>query len=285
MLSTSISMFVRGSLFIIVVIVLLLVISPLLTGVTILGIIPLLVFAGFYQRWMRTLQKTIQDEKGKMNTIAEESFANIRTVKAFANELFETSKFGDGNEIVYQAGRKKAIYDSIFAFMTQFLLYAAMAGVIYTASRLYEEGTITIGQISAFIFYMLMLIFNFAIVASVFGNVAATLGAADKIVELIEYQPVINTKGGERIDGEIKGKLELRDVKFHYPSKTEVEVLKGLSVSVDNTQKKVVALCGSSGCGKSSIISLIERFYDPTSGGVYFNEVNIKELDPKWYHE
>ena len=109
-LSTNISMFVRGMLFIIIVLVLLCVISAPLTGVTFAGIIPLCLFASFYQRWMRTLQKQIQDTKGIMNTTVEESFSNIRTVKAFSNEDHETTKFGDGNEIVYQAGRKKAIY-------------------------------------------------------------------------------------------------------------------------------------------------------------------------------
>jgi len=103
-------MFVRGTLFIIVVIVLLCVISLPLTGVTFLGIVPLVLFATFYQRWMRTLQKTIQDEKGLMNTTVEESFANVRTVKAFSNEDSETSKFGRGNEVVFEAGRKKAVY-------------------------------------------------------------------------------------------------------------------------------------------------------------------------------
>ena len=219
-----------------------------------------------------------------MNTTVEESFANVRTVKAFSNEDSETSKFGRGNEVVFEAGRKKAVYQAIFAFMTQFLLYAAMAAVIYTSSELYQADKISIGEISAFMFYMLMLIINFAIVAMVFGNVAATVGAADKIVELIQYKPAINTQGGTRIDGEVNGVLEVRDVKFRYPSKSDVEVLKGLSIEVNNYKNRVVALCGQSGCGKSSIISLIERFYDPDSGGVFFNGKNIKDLEPRWYH-
>ena len=212
------------------VLILLLVISAPLTGVTFLGIIPLLVFAGFYGRWMRTLQKKIQDEKGVMNTTAEESFSNIRTVKAFSNEKEEANKFDRGNGVVFEFGRKKAIYQAIFGFMTQFLLYAAMATVIYTASQLNKHGKITVGEISTFMFYMLMLIFNFAMLGMVFGNVASTLGASDKIVELMEYKANINTEGGQKIQGEINGELEIRDVKFNYPSKSDVEVLKGLSI-------------------------------------------------------
>lgn len=139
----------------------------------------------------------MQDEKGKMNTYAEESFSNIRTVKAFSNEDYETSKFEDGNEVVFKAGRRMAVYEAIFNFIIQFMLYGAMAAVIYTASRMYENEKITIGEISAYIFYMIMLIINFAIIGSVFTNVAASVGAADKIVELINYEPGINTRGGE----------------------------------------------------------------------------------------
>jgi ATP-binding cassette subfamily B (MDR/TAP) protein 1 len=83
----------------------------------------------------------------------------------------------------------------------------------------------------------------------------------------------------------VKGTIELRDVKFHYPSKSEVQVLKGVTIEVDNDKKRVVALVGTSGCGKSSIISMIERFYEPTNGTVLFNGQDIRELEPRWYHE
>lgn len=96
----------------------------------------------------------------------------------------------------------------------------------------------------------------------------------------------INTTGGIKLEeGEVTGRIELRNVKFHYPGNPEVQVLKGVNIEVDNRKNRVVALCGTSGCGKSSIISMIERFYDPTHGEVLFNGVNIRDLDPRWYHE
>ena len=110
------------------------------------------------------------------------------------------------------------------------------------------------------------------------------MGASDKLVEIMEYVPDINSSGGAKPQELTKGHLEFRDVKFKYPSKQDVQVLKGISFEVDNEDKRVVALCGTSGCGKSSIISLIQRFYDPEEGEVLFNGRNIKELDPKWYH-
>ena len=126
---------------------------------------------------------------------------------------------------------------------------------------------------------------NFAIMASVFGNVASIFGATDKVVELIGIEAKINTEGGDTMDDSaVKGTIEIKDVKFSYPSKMAVQVLKGVSLTVENNKNRVVALCGTSGCGKSTIISMIERFYDPNSGSVLFNGRNIKELEPRWYH-
>ena len=131
---------------------------------------------------------------------------------------------------------------------------------------------------------MQMLTSNFMVVGWFIGITAQVMGAADRIVEVMSYVPAVNCKGGIKPEGEVKGNLELRDVKFHYPGKKDVQVLKGVSFSVDTEKNRVVALCGTSGCGKSTIIQMIERFYDPVEGEVIFNGTNIKDLDSKWYH-
>lgn len=110
------------------------------------------------------------------------------------------------------------------------------------------------------------------------------MGASDKIFEIMDTVPLLNTEGGDKMS-ECQGTIELVDVKFHYPSKPDVPILKGVSFKVDNMKNKVVALCGTSGCGKSSVIGLIERFYDPIEGKVLFNGVDIRTLEPRWYHE
>jgi ABC-type multidrug transport system fused ATPase/permease subunit len=161
-----------------------------------------------------------------------------------------------------------------------------MVAVMYVASLLHKDGKIELGDISAFLLYMLAMLMNFGILAQVFGNVASIVGATDKIVEMINVEPLINTEGGTKIPSEeTMGNIELRDVKFHYPNKSEIPVLKGISLKVENKKNRVVALCGTSGCGKSTIISMIERFYDPASGSILFNGHDIKTLNPRWYHQ
>jgi len=159
-----------------------------------------------------------------------------------------------------------------------------MIGVVYVARILYEDNNISIGEVASFTYFMLMLVFNFMMLSMVFGNVASIMGAADKICELMQHEPAIKSRGGDTISGETNGSLEIKNLHFHYPGKEDTPILKGVSFSVDNTKNRVVALCGTSGCGKSSIISLLERFYDPIEGEILFNGRNIKELDPKWYH-
>jgi ABC-type multidrug transport system fused ATPase/permease subunit len=143
---------------------------------------------------------------------------------------------------------------------------------------------ITLGAITSFYFYMLMLLWNFMMISYTFGNLFSILGASEKIIKIMELKPRINTKGGLKLDN-CNGTIEVRDAKFRYPTKKDVQVLKGISFTVENNKNRVIALCGTSGCGKSSIIGLLERFYDVEEGEVLFNGINIKELDPRWYHE
>lgn len=220
-----------------------------------------------------------------MSNVADEAFGNVRTVKAFANEIEETSKFTNYNNTTFNIAKKRCIWQGFFVFFIQVLLYGSMCVIIYSASLMYQNGTIELGNITSFLFYMVLLMFNFGILGAVFGNVMQIFGASDKIVMLMKHEPIVNTQGGIKPEEKQESCIELRDIKFSYPSKEEVQVLKGVSITVDNKDKRVVALVGQSGCGKSSIISMIERFYDVQEGGVYFNGNNVKDLDPRWYHE
>ena len=123
---------------------------------------------------------------------------------------------------------------------------------------------------------------NFVMLASVIGSVMSVIGASYKIVEILEYEPKIKNSGGKQLGSDCKGEISINKIKFSYPSKPDVEVLKGISLEVK--KNKVIAIVGTSGCGKSSLIAMIERFYDPNSGSVCFDGTNIKELDPRWYH-
>jgi ABC-type multidrug transport system fused ATPase/permease subunit len=220
-----------------------------------------------------------------MTVVAEEAFSNVRTVKAFANEDEEVAKFLKGNVGVEKIGMKKTYLQAGFSFFQQLFLYGSMAIIVKLGIYLYNNNMSTIGAITSFLFYMLMLLWNCIVIAWSFGNIFSVLGAADKVVDIITHKALMQSTGGDKPEGEILGCITLKNVKFQYPSMKEVMVLKGVDIQVDNEKKRVVALCGTSGCGKSSVIQMVERFYDPIEGQVLFNGKDIRELDPKWYHE
>lgn len=116
-LATNVSMFVRSLVFILATLMILLVYSPELTGVTLLGIVPILIFGFFFGNKMKKLTKEIQDNKAKMSNVADEAFGNIRTVKAFSNEEDETSKFNTHNTDVYDIAKEKCVWGGAFVFM------------------------------------------------------------------------------------------------------------------------------------------------------------------------
>jgi len=108
---------------------------------------------------MKDLGKSVSGEKAKMSTIADESLSNIRTVKAFSNEEEEIRKFNEYSHNVYKLGLTKAYWTGFFGFFVQICLYGAMVLIIYIASILYAKDMITIGKITSFLFYMIMLLF------------------------------------------------------------------------------------------------------------------------------
>lgn len=110
---------------------------------------------------MKNIGVAVSSEKAKMGTIADESLSNVRTVKAFANEKEEIRKFDIHSDRVYALGKKKAMWQGFFGFMTQITLYGAMILIVYVAGELYKRGEISIGLISTFLFYLMVLLFNF----------------------------------------------------------------------------------------------------------------------------
>ena len=203
-------------------------------------------------------------------------------MKAFSCERGEGEKFEAKNDEIFKVGKKVAIWNGGFYFIINFGMNTANAAIIYYGAVLHNDGELSIGDISAFLLYMIQLIMNFAIISIVFGNVFKVIGASEKIVLMMKWIPFINPRGGKTIPEEkVTGEIEIRNVTFRYPSKPDVTVAKNVCIKVETN--KVVALVGQSGCGKSSMISLIERFYDPIEGQVLFSGVDIKELDPKWY--
>lgn len=189
-----------------------------------------------------------------------------------------------GSRLVRNAEFTKMQWQALFSFFQQIFMYISMVVVVKIGMNMYKNGTITIGAISQFLFFMLLLLWNCQIIAYSFNNLFALFGASDRLVEVINHKPLMNISGGKKLEGDFPGNIVLKNVKFSYPTNDSIKVLNGVDIEVNNTTKRVVALCGTSGCGKSSVIKLAERFYDPQEGEVLYNGINLKDLDPVYYH-
>ena len=142
----------------------------------------------------------MSDVKAKMSTQADETLMNVRTVKAFANEDDEITKFEEYSYNVYKIGMKKNTWEAFFILITQFNLYWSMTLTIYVGAELYMQGKVTIGTMVAFLFYMTMLTFNFQMFLWVIGSISNLMGTADKVIKIFNHVPKINTEGGLKIE-------------------------------------------------------------------------------------
>jgi ABC-type multidrug transport system fused ATPase/permease subunit len=221
-LSTNVSMFLRSGTSILASIIIIFVLQPILAATFLAGFVPILFFFIKFGLVMKDNAKAVSREKAKMSSVAEESIGNVRIVKAFANEKREIREFGKFSDEVYKIGLVKAKWTAGQSFFTQFCLYGAMMLIIYVASKLYKEGEISIGLVTTYLFYLQVLQWNFMIMNYCLANVMQVVGASDKLVKIIEREPKINSTGGLQQKENIEGRIELKNVKFRYPSKPDV---------------------------------------------------------------
>lgn len=241
-----------------------------MTCFTILVMLPGMASGPIYGKYIRKLNKAMSDMKAESSAIAEEAFANIRTVKAFATEDRECSNYAVKNDEIFKICKKQATAYGFFNLLMQFIQFGSLDALVYFAAWLNSKGGITVGQFTSFQFYMFSFLMNFMMVTSVVGEVMGVAGTTQALAQIFLYEQKINSSGGEQVTAETieEGTITLKDIKFTYPTKPDIQVISEANIVVE--KNKTVALVGSSGCGKSTIIQLVERFYDPDEGTVSY---------------
>uniref|UniRef100_H2YA87 Mitochondrial potassium channel ATP-binding subunit n=1 Tax=Ciona savignyi TaxID=51511 RepID=H2YA87_CIOSA len=252
--------------------------------------IPIIVLIGsFVGVALRQLSKSAQAHAAEATGKANEVVANFRTVRAFANEPLE----GQSYEVLIQKSCKinQEIGKSrewAFQGITNIALNGIVLGVIYAGGYLMSTNEINPGQLMSFLVSAQMIQRSLASLSVLSGSAVRGITAGSRVFEYIHLQPSIlpplfsiPITGGRKIPYHcLLGHLRFEDVHFTYPQRPDHEVLKGVTLDIKPCQ--TVALCGLSGAGKSTIASLAERFYDPTSGNITLDGVDITQLDPSW---
>jgi len=278
--TVNISMAVRYAIQIIGTIILLFVTNWRLTLIM-LSIIPVLVISAvFYGRKVKVLGKKVQEELATATSTAESVISNIRTVKAFAKEEKFVSIYGKDVNETYLLGKTLALVGGIFSGSVFLIAQLAIVLILYIGAKQVLDGSTTTGSLTSFLLYTMTIAMAMAFLTSLFTDFMSAIGSSSRIFELMDMVPKIPMSGGQVLSDPCVGEIELSQVNFTYPNKTS-KVLNEINLKIQ--PGTITALVGPSGGGKSTIVSLIERFYDPDSGVISLDGVDIKNLDLRSY--
>eukprot|EP00928_Gymnodinium_smaydae_P033307 TRINITY_DN23893_c0_g3_i1.p1 TRINITY_DN23893_c0_g3~~TRINITY_DN23893_c0_g3_i1.p1 ORF type:complete len:960 (-),score=115.93 TRINITY_DN23893_c0_g3_i1:62-2740(-) len=233
-----------------------------------------------YARWGRKLNHSIYQYLANSNQVATESLGNIRTVRAFSTEAHETGRYREGINAALHAGIKNSFVGaSVSAFSSYVNLATSVLILWYGGMVIFRTHgkDMSIGSLITFQLYWNMMNSAFLSLGNVFNELIRASSAAERVFTLLDARPEVDPDVGEDVDPRsIKGHLELRDIRFRYRSRPENEILRGISLILP--PGSTTALVGKSGGGKSTLVHLLLRFYDPESGAILLDGRDLKTL-------
>jgi ATP-binding cassette subfamily B protein len=256
--------------------------SPTLAASMLLIIPPIALGAAVYGRRIRLAARQAQDSLAESSIVAEETLSGLRTVRSFAQEPFEKTRYNAALANSLAAARRKIIRIASFIALASMIGSTAIAGVIWLGGRQVILGSLSVGDLTQFLIYLLMVAFSVGSLGGLWGDFMSALGAARRVFEILQRQPKVDDTLGRTLLDPI-GDVEFQHVRFSYPARPDVLVLQDFSLRL--RQGHVVALVGPSGAGKSTVSALLSRFYDPQNGTVLFDGIPYSELQPRWLRQ
>lgn len=251
-----------------------------------LGVMPALIIGAIvFGKFIRKLSKKTQDQLALSNIIVEETIQAIATVKAFTNEVFEANRYSTTQQSVIKTALKAATYRGAFISFILFVIFGSITAVFWYGATLLKAGDLTPGDLFTFIIYSMFIAGSIGGLGNIYGQIQKAIGASERVLEILgedsESKSTYNEQELTTNQKPIEGNISFKDVRFSYPTRTDVEVLKGLSFDIKAGEK--IALVGHSGAGKSTIIQLLERFYTPQNGTIEVDGKNNLEYDLNFY--
>ena len=233
---------------------------------------------GFFGRKVRTLARESQDRVADLGAYVDETLHEIHTVQAYGHEDKDRSLFNGRVEDVMTAASGRIRYRALLISSVMFLSIAAIALVTWVGAHDVMSGKMTGGELSAFMFYAVMVAGAVATISEVVGEIQRASGAAERLIELAETEVDIPAPlAPKTLPDKVRGELQLQQLNFHYPEQTQL-VLSDLDLVINAGER--VALVGPSGAGKSMLFQLLQRFYVPSSGSILLDGIDIAALSP-----
>jgi ABC-type multidrug transport system fused ATPase/permease subunit len=276
-LTTTIAEFLRQFILIIGSFIMLASINIKLT-IMMVSVVPLVgVAAVLFGRYIRKYSKKVQDQVAESQVVVEETMQGISIVKAFANEWYEIARYKERIREVVKIAIKGGQLRGYFASFIIVCLFGTIVAVVWYGVQLSIGGEISVGELFTFILYSSYVGASSGGIAELYAQMQKAIGATERVFELLEETPE-NINGTNNSSSEkIKGNVTFNNVAFSYPSRKEIKVLKDVSFTANFGQK--IAIVGPSGTGKSTIASLLLRFYDIDSGEILIDGKSIYDFD------
>jgi ATP-binding cassette subfamily B protein len=279
LIGSAVSVWLRNALMLLGAFAMLVVTSPKLAGIVVLVVpivvVPLVIFG----RRERKLSRVAQDRVSDLAADAEETINALRTVQAFTHEAVDRARFSTRVELSVATALRRIRSRSFLILAVILLGFGAITFSLWVGGRDVIDGRMTGGELSAFVFYAVLLATSGASMSELFGELQRAAGAADRLLELLAERPTITIPAVPvGMPQKARGRVAFEDVTFHYPARPELPSLNRFSLTVEPGE--TVALVGPSGAGKTTVFQLLLRFYDPQSGVVRVDGIDIATVDP-----
>ncbi len=275
-LTITLAEFIRQTVIIVVGIGWLVSYSYKLTLVMLCTLPVIMIVMVIFGRYIRNIGKKTQDKVAESSVIVNESLTGIVNVKSFANEVFESNRFQHSIGSIKDIAMRSAVWRGMFGTFIIIFLFGALGLVMGVGAHLQETGEIGKDVLGKFVFITGLVAGSIGGLASQMGTLQRSIGVIESVMEILGYETEQVGLVEPTEITPLQGVIELRDVAFTYASRKDIEVLRGVSFRVNAGQQ--IALVGSSGSGKSTIASLIQRFYEPTSGEIRFDDKPASEF-------
>jgi len=278
-IGSSVSIALRNILMFVGGLTMLAVTSPKLTALVLL-VVPLVVVPIIgYGRRVRRLSREAQDRIADVSAFSEESLNALRTVQAYTHEKIESDKFDGFVEGAFKTAISRISARALLTAVVIVMVFGAVGTILWIGGHDVLDGTISAGDLSAFVFYAIVVAGSVGAISEVIGDLQRAAGAAERLMGLLETKPAIAAPANPvRMPEKHLGHVSFEDVTFHYPARPDRSALTGFSLQV--RPGETVALVGPSGAGKTTVFQLLLRFYDPASGVIKVDDVDIRTADP-----
>ncbi|WP_299964184.1 ABC transporter transmembrane domain-containing protein [uncultured Roseobacter sp.] len=276
-IGSSVSIALRNILIFLGGLILMLLTSAKLTGLVLLLVPAVLVPILVLGRKLRVLSRENQDWIAASSGNASEALSAVQTVQAYTHEAASRAQFSHVTERSYDAAQRRIKTRAVMTVIVIFLVFAGIVGVLWIGAWDVRAGDMTQGALVQFVIYAVMVAGGVAALSEIWGELQRAAGATERLVELLQTEDTVQDAAqGRALPEPVQGRILFEDVSFAYPARPLTRALDHVSLTIEPGE--TVAFVGPSGAGKTTIIQLLLRFYDPVQGRITLDGVDLAEL-------